>query len=205
MNRKRMKLGRLLAVVAVVLSAGVAITWGSISAASAATSRTLNYQFQWQENGFFCGPAATRIALTARGRYFSQSYIAGQLHTTVNGTNSAADTTRVLNNLGNTGFYETKWIPGNTATQAQINRLQWDTVFDIDRNYPIVANVVGRAIDTDGDAHSYMNGHYLAIVGYRDNGWTVKVADSADAHHVGWYWMSTSRMATWIAARGYSA
>jgi Peptidase_C39 like family len=173
--------------------------------ASAATSRTLNYQFQFQQTGYWCGPAATRIALSARGRVFTQAYLAGQLHTTVNGTNSAAETTRVLNNLGNTRFYETKWIPGNTATQAQINRLQWDVVFDIDRGYPLVANVVGRAIDTDGDAHAYMNGHYLAIVGYSSDGWNVKVADSADAHHVGWYWMSTSRMATWIAARGYSA
>lgn len=73
------------------------------------------------------------MALTARGFYYSQSFIAGRLGTTTNGTNSAADTTHVLNSLGNTGFYETKWIPGQSATQAEINRLQWDVVYDIDR------------------------------------------------------------------------
>lgn len=65
----------------------------------------------------------------------------------------------MLNNAGRTGFYETKWIPGNSATQAEINRLHWDVLYDIDRGYPIVANVVGSAMDTDGDWHSYGGGH----------------------------------------------
>lgn len=111
----------------------------------------------------------------------------------------------MLNNAGRTGFYETKWIPGNSATQAEINRLHWDVLYDIDRGYPIVANVVGSAMDTDGDWHSYGGGHYLVITGYSNDGWRVKVADSADANGYGWYWMETTRMAHWIAARGYSA
>jgi hypothetical protein len=205
MNRKRVKLGRWLAIGAVMLGGLTAVTVGAVSAASAATTKTLNYSFQWQETGYYCAPAATRIALTARGYYYSQSWLAGQLHTTVNGTNSAYDTTRVLNSAGHTAFYETKMIPGNMANQAQINRLQWDVKFDIDRGFPIVANIVGTAYDTDGDMHRYSGGHYLTVVGYRDDGWTVKIADSADAHHVGWYWMSTTRLANWIAARGYSA
>lgn len=48
-------------------------------------------------------------------------------------------------------------------------------------------------------------GHYLVITGYSEDGNLVKVADSADANGVGWYWMETTRMAHWIAARGYSA
>ncbi|WP_436498099.1 C39 family peptidase [Actinokineospora sp. HUAS TT18] len=201
MTSGKSRLARLFAIVVLMVS-GLVATAGP---AGAATDRVLNYQFQWQENYYFCGPAATRIALTARGKYFTQSYIAGRLGTTTAGTSSAADTTRVLNNLGATGFYETKWIPGQSATQAEINRLQWDVVYDIDRNYPIVANVVGSAMDTDGDWHTYSGGHYLVIVGYSNNGWTVKVADSADANGFGWYWMDTTRMAHWIAARGYSA
>ncbi|HVK25462.1 MAG TPA: C39 family peptidase [Actinokineospora sp.] len=201
MPRGTSRLARLLTI-AVLMIGGLVATAGP---ASAATSKVLNYQFQWQENYYFCGPAATRIALTARGNYFTQSYIAGRLGTTTNGTNSAADTTRVLNSLGATSFWETKWIPGQSATQAEINRLQWDVVYDIDRNYPIVANVVGSAMDTDGDWHSYSGGHYLTIIGYSNDGWTVKLADPADANGYGWYWMDTARMAHWIAARGYSA
>jgi hypothetical protein len=203
--KRRSKLVGLVAAVAVMLGGLFVITLGAAPGASAATARQLNYSFQWQQNGFYCGPAATRIALSARGLYFSQNYLAGQLGTTTAGTNSAFDTTRVLNRLGSTSFYETKMIPGNLANQAQINRLQWDIVFDIDRNYPLVANVVGTAFDTDGDRHGYGGGHYLAVVGYRDGGWTAKIADSADAQRVGWYWMSTTRLANWIAARGYSA
>jgi Peptidase_C39 like family len=205
MNLSRRGLGQLLVGAAVVLGSVSLNTVVTASPAVAASSRVLSYQFQWQQNGYYCGPAATRIALTARGYYYSQDYIASQLGTTTAGTNSAYDTTRVLNSLGNTGFYETKMIWGNSATQAEINRLQWDVVFDIDRNYPIVANIIGTAMDTDGDWHTYWNGHYLTVVGYSNDGWTVKIADPADANGYGWYWMTTTRLAHWIALRGYSA
>ena len=204
MNVSRRRLGRMLVTAAAMLATGVGVALPA-APATAAASRVLSYEFQWQQNGYYCGPAAVRMALTARNYWYSQGYIAGQLGTTTAGTNSAADTTRVLNGLGNTGFYETKWIPGWSATQAEINRLQWDVVYDIDRNYPLVVNVVGSAMDTDGDWHTYNGGHYLVITGYSDDGWTVKVADSADANGYGWYWMTTARMAHWIAMRGYSA
>jgi hypothetical protein len=187
----------LLAVIGGVVLAG--------TPASAATSRELPYEFQWQANYYYCGPAATRIALTGRGYYYTQDYIASRLGTTTNGTNSAADTTRVLNSLGGTSFYETKWIPGGSATRAEIDRLVWDVVYDIDRGYPLVANVVGSAMDTDGDWHSYSGGHYLTVTGYSVDGWRAKLADPADANGYGWYWMDTERLAHWIAARGYSA
>ncbi|MBV1855563.1 C39 family peptidase [Catellatospora tritici] len=201
----RLPTGRITRVIAIALIALTASTASALGAATPASAGELGYEFQWQQNGYYCGPAATRIALTARGYYYTQDYIASQLGTTTNGTNSAADTTRVLNSLGGTGFYETKWIPGNSATQAEINRLQWDVVYDIDRNYPLVVNVVGSAMDTDGDWHTYSGGHYLAVTGYSNDGWTVKIADSADANGYGWYWMSTDRLAHWIALRGYSA
>ena len=205
MKQHSARLGRLLALVAVVLG-GFFTTVGTAPPASASASKVLGYQFQWQENGYYCGPAATRIALTALGKYYSQNYLAGRLGTTTNGTNSAADTTRVMNELGGyPQFYATKWIPGNMATQQEINRLQWDVNYDINHGFPIVANVVGSAMDTDGDWHTYNGGHYLTVVGYSDDGWTVKIADPADANGYGWYWMTTTRLAHWIAARGYSA
>jgi hypothetical protein len=205
MGNRRFTGGRALAAVAVLLSALFVTTVSAASPAAADTSRVLDYEFQWQQNGWYCGPAATRIALTARGFYYSQDFLAGQLGTTTDGTASAYDTTRVLNNQGSTGFYETKMIPGDYATQDQIDRLHWDVLYDVDRNYPIVANIVGSAMDTDGDYHSYWGGHYLTVVGYSNDGWTVKIADPADANGYGWYWMDTIRLAHWIAGRGYSA
>jgi Peptidase_C39 like family len=165
----------------------------------------LNYQFQWQINGYYCAPAATRIAMTARGLYPSQSDLAGQLGTTVSGTNSANDTTRVLNGAGHTAFYKSRFILGNSATQAEIDRLKADVLNAVGKGFPIVANIAGDATDTEGHAHSYPGGHYLTVVGYTDGGQTVKIADPADAYGRGSYLMPTQRLAHWIALRGYSA
>ena len=178
---------------------------GATASASIPTEKVLSYQFQWQANGYYCGPAAVRIALTARGYTYSQSTLAAALGTTTNGTNSAADTTRVLNSKGNTSFYETKWITGSYATSAEKARLKYDVTYDIPRGYPLVVNIVGTAVDTDGDAHSYSGGHYMTVVGYKNSGDIVKLADPADANGYGWYWMTTNRLADWIALRGYSA
>lgn len=203
------RLVSLLAVAVALLAAlFVAAPAGATEVTAEAAPRAakeLPYEFQWQQNGYYCGPAAVRMALTSRGFYPSQDHLAGQLGTDENGTDSAADTTRVLNAEGGGGYYETKWIPGQSATPAEIDLLRHDVVYDIDRGYPIVANIVGDAMDTDGDWHSYSGGHYLVITGYSEDGNLVKIADSADANGVGWYWMETTRMAHWIAARGYSA
>lgn len=169
--------------------------------AQAATSKALPYSFQWQENGYYCGPAATRIALTALGFTHSQDDLAGQLGTTTDGTDSAVDTTRVLNATGSTGWYETKYLGGGTATDAQKALLTGDILLDIDRGYPLVTNIVGTAVDTDGDAHSYSGGHYITVIGYD----VARIADPADANGYGWSSMTTSRLADWIAGRGYSA
>ena len=199
----RSRILQLVALLAVAL--GGLFVSGATASASIPTEKVLSYQFQWQANGYYCGPAAVRIALTARGYTYSQSTLAAALGTTTNGTNSAADTTRVLNNKGNTSFYETKWIPGSYATSTEKARLKYDVTYDIPRGYPLVVNIVGTAVDTDGDAHSYSGGHYMTVVGYNNSGDIVKLADPADANGYGWYWMTTNRLADWIALRGYSA
>lgn len=168
-------------------------------------SKVLDYWFQWQPNFYYCGPAATRIALSTRGVYPSQDSVALSLGTTVNGTNSANDVTRVLNVLGNTTFYKSRWIPGVMATQAEIDRLAADVVNAVSSGFPVVANIVGSAVDAVGATHAYPGGHYLTVVGYSDDGQTVKIADPADAYGRGSYLMSTQRLAHWIGQRGYSA
>lgn len=175
------------------------------TAPAAPAAKELAYQFRWQENYYFCGPAAARIALTARNLYPSQSQIANSLGTTVNGTGSAADTTRALNALGNTSFYKSRFIPGALATQAEIDRLRADVVNAIINGYAVVANIAGYTTDTNGTVHSYLGGHYLTVVGYVDGGQTVKIADPADALGRGWYLLSAAKLANWIAQRGYSA
>jgi hypothetical protein len=172
---------------------------------TAPSSKVLSYQFQLQVNYYYCGPAAARIAASTRGHVLSQDDLAGRLGTTVNGTNSAEDTTRALNSIDGTTFYRTTSIPGGSATPAAMDRLQADIVHAISNGYAVVANIVGTVTDTAGGWHAYDGGHYLTVVGYQDDGRTAKIADPADVNGDGSYWVTTIQLANWMASRGYSA
>jgi hypothetical protein len=165
--------------------------------------KVLAYTYEGQPNSYYCGPAATRIALTARNRLPSQDDLAGRLNTTVNGTDSANDTTRVLNDLLKTDFYRTREIPGRDATPAEMDRLQADAVRAVSHGYAIVANVVGSATLADGRWLDWPGGHYITIVGYEDEGRMLKIADPANPS-VSSYWITTIEMANWMGQRGYS-
>jgi hypothetical protein len=167
--------------------------------------KALNYDYQRQPNFFYCGPAATRIALTTVGHSNSFDDVAQKLGTTENGTNSAQDTTRVLNSVTGGNAYTTHDIPGATATAAQVDQLKNDVINAIANNRAVVANIAGTITDAAGGTHSYEGGHYLTIVGYGQGGTMVKIADPADTQGDGSYWVSTTTMANWIATRGYSA
>jgi hypothetical protein len=165
----------------------------------------LDHEFEAQINGYYCGPAAVRIALSARSVSPTQDDLAAQLGTTVNGTNSAEDTTRVLNDRANTSFYRTTMIADAVPTAAETAALKAAVVRAISKGYPVVANIVGTATDTDGVMHSYGGGHYLTVVGYRANGATVQIADPALFGDAGSYSMTIADLADWVAQRGYSA
>ncbi|WP_392390786.1 C39 family peptidase [Micromonospora aurantiaca (nom. illeg.)] len=99
--------------------------------------------------------------------------------------------------------YRTHMIPG-AATPARwtSSRPTWST--PLPAAVPLVANIVGSATDTDGGWHSFPGGHYIAVVGYKDDGRTVRIADSANPATAS-YWMTTIDLANWMATRGYSA
>jgi hypothetical protein len=167
-------------------------------------SKTLDYDYQAQTTFYNCGPAAVRHALSAAGVARSQDALGAQLGTDEMGTDSAEDTTRVLNATMKGDPYRTRMIPGNAATPAQMDRLQADVVAAITDGRGVVVNVAGSATDTDGGWHSFPGGHYIAVVGYQDEGRLVKIADSANPATAS-YWMSAVALANWAATRGYSA
>ncbi|MGC4888756.1 C39 family peptidase [Micromonospora sp. DT227] len=167
------------------------------------SSKVLDYDYQAQTTYYYCGPAAVRNALSAAGIERSQDTLAVALGTTEMGTNSAEDTTRVLNQQVKGDPYRTRTIPG-TATKAQIDRLQADVVNAVRNGRAVVSNIVGDATDTNGGWHSFPGGHYIAVVGYQNDGRTVRIADSADPSLPS-YWISTIDLANWMATRGYSA
>ncbi|MFG3554454.1 C39 family peptidase [Micromonospora sp. NPDC047557] len=166
-------------------------------------TKVLDYDYEAQNTYYNCGPAATRNALSATGIDRTQEELGAELGTTEMGTNSAEDTTRVLNAEVKGSPYQTRMFAG-APSPAQMDRLQADVVKAITDGRGVVANVVGDATDTNGGWHSYGGGHYIAVVGYKDNGRTVRIADSANAADPA-YWITTIDLANWIATRGYSA
>ncbi|MFG2007916.1 C39 family peptidase [Micromonospora sp. NPDC048868] len=166
--------------------------------------RELGVRYEAQPNFYYCGPAAARNALSVQGKNIDVDGMAQRMGTTEAGTNSINDITPVLNKETGKDAYQSVEIPGAKADDKQTDKLRGDIVTAIDEGHAIVANIAGTATDTDGTTHSFEGGHYISVVGYRDNGNTVTIADSADPNQAS-YRMSVDNLADWIATRGYTA
>ncbi|ATO13505.1 phytochelatin synthase [Micromonospora sp. WMMA2032] len=204
----------------VLTAAGIAATAGGIAgpaiAAHAAPTgtttvvadrkghgeRELDVRYEAQPNFYYCGPAAARNAISVLGKNIDVDAMAREMGTTEAGTNSINDITPVLNK--ETGKpYRSVEIKSAKADDKQTDTLRTDIVRTIDDGRAIVANIAGTATDTDGTTHSFEGGHYISVIGYRDNGTTVTIADSANPN-TATYRMSIDNLADWIATRGYS-
>lgn len=165
---------------------------------------TLNFDYQVQETGYWCGPAATRIALSARGIYLSQGDLAAQLGTHTGGTDHIGQVTGVLG--GHVGWYETKEMPNDPPTQGQRDLLWNDIVLDIDNGYPIVANIVAPpGNQPPGYPSDQTIYHYFTVVGYNADDMTVQIADPASFGGNQIYWLTFDHLASLIPPKGYSA
>ncbi len=191
-------------------SLGQASEQADSSAGLTATQKVLSYSYQAQQTAYFCGPASTRIALSARmASPPSQATLALQLGTTTAGTNHVGLVTGVLNADLRTTYYETKWMPNDPPTTAQRDLLWHDITYDIDRNYALVANIVAPASNHPPCYPNYTIYHYVAVVGYKvdaaGNRWAL-VADPANfCGDSKPYWLTFNQLATLIPPKGYSA
>ncbi|SBT47803.1 C39 family peptidase [Micromonospora narathiwatensis] len=196
----------------VLTAAGVAATAGGIAgpavAAHAADSkpaqRELNVRYEAQPNFYYCGPAATRNALSVQGKDINVDAMAKEMGTTENGTNSINDITPVLNKETGRNAYHSTEMPVDKVDVKHVEQLRADVVKAVDDGRAVVANIAGTATDTDGNTHSFEGGHYISVVGYRDGGKTVTIADSANPNMAS-YQMDVDALAHWIASRGYSS
>jgi hypothetical protein len=208
-TRTRTAKTALLGFAAVGAAGAIALSPTAAHAADATPSAPVargvgGYDGALQPNGYYCGPAATRIALTAHGIAPSFDAIAGALGTTTNGTNSINDVTRVLNNHLGARCHSVQ-IPGGKASQPQTDQLVRDVVVAVNEGDPVVANIAGTVTDAAGDRHSYEGGHYLTVTGYSDQGRVVTITDPADRVGSNEYQLPTDHLANWIASRGYAA
>ncbi|MGK5441726.1 C39 family peptidase [Micromonospora sp. URMC 105] len=166
--------------------------------------RELNMRYAAQPNFYYCGPSATRNALSVQGKDVDVHAMAREMGTTEAGTDSIHDITPVLNRETGKKVYRSVEIRENRADREQTDKLRTDIVRTVDDGRAVVANVAGTATDTDGLTHSFENGHYISVIGYREGGNVVTIADSADAAQAS-YRMSVDNLADWIATRGYAA
>ena len=200
---------RLLAAVmatAATLTTGALVAPATAGAAPVSTrsQHVLNVDYQVQETGYWCGPAATRIALSARGINVSQADMAAQLGTTTNGTDWIGQVTGVLDNY--VGWYETKEMPNDPPTQAQKDLLWSDIVSDINSGYAIVANIVAPPGNPPpGYPPDQTIYHYFTVIGYDDATMSVYIADPASFQGNQLYWLSFDQLASLIPPKGYSA
>ncbi|WP_344311720.1 C39 family peptidase [Fodinicola feengrottensis] len=187
-----------------------AITPAGVLSAAPAGATTLSYTWQGQQTYYYCGPGSTRMVLSARMSPPSQDTIAGWEGTTSNGTDDTANVVSALNHFLNTGWYERKAV-SDPPTQAQRDLLKQDIVYDVDRGYGLVANVV-----SGWRPPGYPSGtiyHYVAIVGYADDGDTAVIGDPAGGGAGGGSWsnvpqqysISTYDLGTWIGEKAYAA
>ncbi|SCG43225.1 Peptidase_C39 like family protein [Micromonospora echinaurantiaca] len=202
-------------------AAGLAFTGGAIAAPSTAVfaaekpttsvttdrkngERELGVRYEAQPNFYYCGPAAARNALSVQGKNINMDAMAEEMGTTEAGTNSINDITPVLNKETGKDVYRSVEIRDRAADDKQTDKLRADVVKAVDEGRAVVANIAGTATDTDGNTHSFEGGHYISVVGYRDGGNTVTIADSANPNTAS-YRMSIDNLADWIATRGYAA
>ncbi|WP_353650608.1 C39 family peptidase [Nakamurella sp. A5-74] len=174
-----------------------------IEGAQAMGVKTLNIDFQYQQTGYWCGPASVHNALSARGVSISQQQAANELPTDVDGTDWIGQVTSVLSS--HVGWYETKEMPSDPPTQAQRDLLWYDITFDIDRGYALVANIVAPASNHPPGYPNYTIYHYFTVIGYNSDNQQVLIADSAGFAPTGTYWLSFDKLATLIPPKGYSA
>jgi hypothetical protein len=178
---------------------------GSEEMHEAPVERILEHDYQVQETGYWCGPAAARVALSARMAPPTQQALANQLPTTTNGTDWIGQVTRTLNARLGGSYYATTEMPSDPPTAAQRERLWGDVRASIDANFPIVANIVAPpGNQPPGYPASQTIYHYFAVVGYNAKTRAIYVADSA-AFSEKHYWLSFDQLATLIPPKGYSA
>ncbi|MGW5079212.1 C39 family peptidase [Micromonospora echinospora] len=208
----------------VLTAAGIAATAGGIAGPAVAAQATpaeraaaqvttdrkhgereLDVRYEAQPNFYFCGPAAARNALSVQGKNIDVHAMAKEMGTTESGTNSINDITPVLNKETGKDVYKSTEIPMDKARDRdKVDKLRADVVRTVDDGRAVVANIAGTATDTDGNAHSFEGGHYISVVGYRDDGKIVTIADSANPNQAS-YRMDVDELARWIASRGYSS
>lgn len=183
---------------------------------------TVDHEWQAQEEEWSCGPASTRIALSAqmpKGELPSEEVLIDQLGTDTGGTDTIEYITGVLNDYLGAGTYRTVQMPHDPPSAAQVDQLWADIVHSIDRGHLMVANIVAppgnqppnypnpdplppELMYLKDDLTVY---HYLTVSGYNQSTRQVMISDPANFNGVGQFALSFDQFSTLVPPKGYSA
>jgi hypothetical protein len=178
---------------------------GDGTAAARQSWRVLDIAYQAQQTGYWCGPAATRMALSARMPPPSQSSLANQLPTDTDGTDWIGQVTRTLNQNLRAPWYVTREMPNDPPTTSQRDILWNDLLRAIDNGFPIVANIVAPPSNHPPGYPNRTIYHYFTVIGYNRDTRQAFIADSARFGGYEQYWLSFDQLATLIPPKGYTA
>ena len=167
--------------------------------------RVLGVRYEVQQTGYWCGPTATDIALSARMSPPGQASLANQLGTTTNGTDWIGQVTNVLNANLHATWYTTRELPNDPPTPAQRDRLWADLVRGVDDGFPLVANIVAPPGNHPPGYPNRTIYHYFSVVGYNPDTREAYIADPANFGGHQEYWLSFDQLATLIPPKGYAA
>ena len=166
--------------------------------------RIVPVAYEVQTTSYWCGPTATKMALSARITPPSQQTLANQLGTTTNGTDWVGQVTNVLNqNLGPKWFM-TREMPHDPPTTAERDQLWRDIVRSIDNGFPFVANIVAPPSNHPPGYPNSTIYHYITVNGYNPQTKEVYISDSANFSGNKQYWLSFNQVATLIPPKGYT-
>ena len=167
--------------------------------------KVLNVHYEAQVNGYWCGPTATKIALSARMNPPSQQALAQRLGTTVNGTDSITQVRDGLNAILGGNIYEATLMPDDPPTADEKGRFWDDIVQSVDANYPIVANIVAPPSNHPPGYPNTTIYHYFTIIGYNPDTREAYIADPANFGGHSLYWLTFDQLATLVPPKGYAA
>ena len=168
-----------------------------------------------QDTYYWCGPASAQtVILSATGKLISESDLAREMGTTINGTNGIQNILPSLNrHIPGKGYVEVH-MPNDPPLKEQTERLWEHLTRSVDAGLGIVANIWAPPSNYPRPSYKstsrlqYSGGfvkHYVAFMGY--------AVDSNGGRHVWWAdsgfapygcWVSLEQTATLVPPRSYA-
>lgn len=169
----------------------------------------LTHDYQAQKYGWNCGPTSTRCALSTRNVFVSQDAIIREINAFLpksswvddDGTDYIDLLLPTLRKRSGAGYYST-YIRSGNPPRVDVDRLWNNMRGSLAGGYGCVANIVADPGISPPGYPNYRIWHYIAIVGFDDNGRKLYVADSANFSGINHYWLPVTQLAKLIGNQG---